>query len=318
VTQDSDDGRLSRVRDTVIRTLRCDIVTAEVVTALTSGGVPSILLKGPALARWLYEEGSSRPYVDADLLVPPSAWSKAERVLESLEFGLEGLATIPNDWPRAAHTWVRGDGGNVDLHHTLLGVGVPAEQLWDELFAITEPMSVAGTDVTVLRPPGLALVVALHAAKDGARVAKVRHDLGHAVERVPLSTWEEAANLAIRLQAIETFAAGIRMTPHGPVLAEKLGLPTHQPMAVTLRSGGARPLSVGLDWLINAETPPSGKARLVLRKFFPPPSYLRAWTPLARRGPLGLAAAYAWRVLWVTWRTGPAILAWSRARKRSR
>ena len=32
---------------------------------------------------------------------------------------------------------------------------------------------------------------------------------------------------------------------------------------------------------------------------FPRPNYMRWWSPLARRGRVGLAGAYLWRAIWV-------------------
>jgi hypothetical protein len=308
------DHHFSPAWELAIRTLTVDLLTGQVIDSLRQAGIPSILLKGPAVARWLYDHGATRSYVDTDLLLAPDDLPAAERLLAELGFEREGLGTIPDDWPRHARTWVRDDGANVDLHRTLFGVGVEPSELWNVLSAQTETMRVGGVDVDVLRPPARALVIALHAAKDGGRIAKVRHDLGHAVQRLPLELWKETSSLAARLDARAALAAGLRMTPLGELLAEELRLPSETAMALALRAHGAPPLAVGMDWLFTA----SGlrrKAVLVVRKFVPPPVFLRAWTPLARRGRLGLAAAYVWRPVWVVWRSGPALWAWWQARR---
>ena len=67
--------RTSRRQETpdlepLVRRMVIDAVTAEVVGAFAAVGIPSILLKGPALVRWLYPAGEGRPYLDSDLLVP--------------------------------------------------------------------------------------------------------------------------------------------------------------------------------------------------------------------------------------------------------
>jgi hypothetical protein len=292
-----------------------DRVTAEVSTAFRAAGIRSILLKGPALARWLYDDGALRPYMDCDLLVSPEAFSAAERILVELGFTREGLDTIPDDWPRHARTWYRHGGGNVDLHRTLVGVGVPDGELWHVLSSETEGMQVGGAEVEVLRPPGRALVVALHAAKDGTRKDKVRHDLGHALERVEVTIWQEAGRLAARVDALPTFATGLRLLPPGEQLARDLELPTEVPMEAALRiHRAAPPFAVGLEGL--AKTPGfRRKLALVGRKLVPPPSFMRSWSSLARRGNLGLIAAYAWRPFWMAWRLVPALAAWWRARR---
>jgi hypothetical protein len=313
-----DHQHLTPAQQAVMRTMRCDTFTAEVVRAFRTAGVASILLKGPALVRWLYDQDALRPYVDADLLVPPDQQEAAAAVLIGLGFEEFGLAAIPHDWPKHAKTWVRPDGANVDLHRTLVGVGRDPTILWSVLSEQTESIVVAAEEVIVLRPPGLALVVALHAAKDGRRVPKVRHDLLHALDRVPDDVWRTAASLADRIGATETFAAGLRLSPAGAALARRLELPTRRPVAVTLRSHGAPPLSVGIEWMFSTPGDRDRKLHLVLRKIVPPPQFLRAWTPLAQHGRIGLAAAYVWRAVWVLWRSGPALWAWWRARAETR
>jgi Uncharacterised nucleotidyltransferase len=297
------------------RTMATDLVTAEVVTAFRKEGIRGIVLKGPALARWLYDEGALRPYLDADILVSPVDFPAAEGILGSLGFEREGVDAIPGDWPKHARTWSRTDGGNVDLHRTLFGVGIPDAELWEVLSVRTEPMRVAGADVEVLDLPGRAVVLTLHAAKDGTRVGKVRHDLGHAVDRVGPDVWREAGALAARLDALGTFAAGLRILPAGEEIARRLQLPDEVPVEAALRRrGGPPPFAAGMEWLAAAPGV-RGKTAVVVRKVFPPPAFMRAWSSLARRGPLGLAAAYVARPFWVLWRLVPALRAWRRARR---
>jgi Uncharacterised nucleotidyltransferase len=302
-----------------MRLLALDRATAEVVTALREQGVPSILLKGPAMSRWLYKEGESRGYADIDLLVPDHGVGDAESVLHDLRFERHGLETIPGDWPRYSYTWNRREGNiNVDLHQTLVGIGVEPGRLWEVLSKATEPMEVGGRDVDVLQPGARALVLALHAAKDGPRIAKARHDLGHAVTRLPPEVWAVTTALAEQLDAKGGLAAGLRLVvPEGVHLADSLGLTAEAPPDVAIRADhGAPPLAVGLGWLLGSPGR-RGKVRLVLRKTFPPVAYIRAWKPLARKGRLGLAAAYLWRPFWVAWHLGPALRAWLRVREGS-
>jgi hypothetical protein len=304
----------SSIRD-VARTMMADGITAEVVRALETADIRCILLKGPALARWLYDERDVRTYVDCDLMVAPEDIPRAENLLSEKGFRLSGFDSIAGDWPKHARTWFREDSGNVDLHHTLVGVGVSDAELWELLSSRTERMHVLGVEVEVLTLAGRALVLTLHAAKDGPRVEKIRRDLGKALERVPLNVWREAAELAVRLDASPGFAAGLRLLPEGRELARRLNLASELRMEAALRmSGGPPPLAAGLEWMAN-EPGLRRRAVLAFRKMFPPRAYLRTWTPIARSGPLGLAVARAWRPFWVIWHLGPAFLAWRRARR---
>lgn len=299
-----------------IRGMRLDVLTAEAVRELREAEVDSILLKGPALARWLYEDESERPYVDVDLLVPPEAVWEAERVFASIGLRRAGLELIPNDWPRHAVVYRTDDGATIDLHHTLVGVGVDGNRLWEELSARTEQMRVGGETVDVLEPSARALVVVLHAAKDGGRVAKARVDVERCVAQMQDHLWPEVTELARRLGAERSFAAGLRSVPGGADLANRLGLPAAVPVEVAIRSkgNGAPALATGIDWLFTSEGV-TGKPELVLRKMFPPADYLREWKPLARRGSWGLALAYAWRPFWVAAHVLPAIAAVIRAHR---
>ncbi|MDX6664460.1 MAG: putative nucleotidyltransferase, partial [Solirubrobacteraceae bacterium] len=51
------------------RALVVDRATAEAAGAMSAAGVPVVLLKGPAIAQWLYDPCEQRGYSDADLLV---------------------------------------------------------------------------------------------------------------------------------------------------------------------------------------------------------------------------------------------------------
>ncbi|MBA3363019.1 MAG: nucleotidyltransferase family protein [Actinobacteria bacterium] len=303
-----------------MRTLGLDRATAEVVLAWRRAGVRCVLLKGPALTRWLYREDEIRGYADIDLLVPVTEVEAAEEVLKGLGFARDGIETIEGDWPRYSRNWVRkGDSINIDLHQTMAGVGVPPVMLWDALTEGLEQMTVAGVDVDVLAPPARALALALHTAKDGPRIAKARHDLGHAIDRLPPNLWIETVRFADRVGALGGLAAGLRLlVPSGVELADRLGLPAGAPLEIAIRSkGGAPALSLGIDWLVSSPGV-RGKGRLVLRKIFPPASFVRAWSPLARRGRVGLVAAYAYRPLWVLWHAGPALWALARVRRQTR
>jgi hypothetical protein len=301
----------------VTRSLRIDRVTIEVIDAFAAAGVRGILLKGPALARWLYEGGPARPYLDCDLLVAPHARAVAEATLRELGYQAHAFDTVRGDWPKHATTWHRSDATTIDLHVTLAGLETPPDRVWEVLSEVTERMEVAGREVEVLAPASRTLLVALNAAKDAARVAKVQRDLEQALARLPIDLWSDALALAERLDAVATFATGLRRTPRGVELAERLGLgQATPPTSIAIRDTPPPPLAVGLDWMLS--TPGwKGKVGLVVRKVFPPPSFMRAWKPLARRGPVGLAVAYAWRPAWMAWRAGPAMRAAWRVRRRS-
>jgi hypothetical protein len=292
--------------------LALDVVTADVVGAMNTAGVRTILLKGPALAQWLYEDGAPRPYLDIDLLVAPGDAGRAEAVLIGLGFHTaDASARHATVWMRAA------DGASIDLHTNLIGIGRPAREAWTALEAGTDRMRVGGREVEVLGRAARALHVGLHAAEHGMQAGKALNDLGRALERTPPDVWEGAAALADRLDAASAFATGLRLVPSGRDLADRLDLTRTRSIETALRARTAPAPALGLHRLATTSGLPR-KVALVAAELFPPAPFMRGSSALARKGTVGLAFAYVWRPLWLVWRLGPALVAWRRAHNESR
>jgi len=236
------------------------------------------------LAHRLYDDGSSRPYVDSDLLVPPQMFEDAERLLQS-----RGFVRIANEegelpqWAQHGHELMRpGENICVELHWRLMHYGVAPEDAWQVFNRGAARLRVGRVEVDVPADPQLALHAAIHVAEHGAMPTPAE-DLRRALERFPFETWAAARELAQELDADAAFAAGLDMLSTGRVLAQRLGLDAGGVAAFSLervaRASGWR-----------------DKARVALRIAFPEPVYMRsfdrAW---ARLGLAGLIAAYVWR-----------------------
>jgi hypothetical protein len=135
----------------------------------------------------------------------------------------------------------------------------------------------------------------MHAAQhqDGKAV----YDLERALERVDDETWQLAAKLARRLDAAPTFAGGLQLHPEGAALSRRLGVSEARSIRMDLRASQV-PLTESIYELSLA---PGIRAKLKLfrAELVPKPAFMRWWSPLARRGPVGLAAAYLWRPLYL-------------------
>lgn len=292
-----------------------EAVGAEVAEAFWAAGLAAVLLKGPVLVRWLYGSDAARSSTDVDILVDPAAVGRAEEVLRDLGFGRAATGIGDADRPRHASTWIRRPGEPaVDLHTTLVGVEASPAEAWTVLRERTETASVGGTDVEVPAPDARLLQVALHAAQHGKRKPQPLQDLSRALQVATRAQWNDAASLARRLCAEEALAAGLDLLEGGRTLRDELRLPTPGTVETALRATTAPALALGLDWLVRAPGI-RPRARFVLGKTFPPAAFMRAWTPLARRGPAGLALAYMWRPVWLVVHGGRAVRAWSRARR---
>ena len=296
--------------------LALDAGTAEVLRGFERVGVEALLLKGPAIARWLYAEGEPRTYVDCDLLVAPTDVVAAEKVLASLGFAREfDDRGMPSWWREHAAAWAReGDGITVDLHRTLPGVGVDADSAWRVLSGETDVVSVAGRSVPTLALPGRALHVALHAAQHGPAWARPMADLDRALAAGDDELWLKAAALAAELDAGDAFAAGLRLAPAGTRLSVRLALPPVRSVDAELRAASPPPLALGFEQLARAGGM-RARAEIVWRKLVPPADFMRHWDSGAADSLVGLLRAYVRRPLWILRRAPRGLEAWWRVRR---
>jgi hypothetical protein len=293
VTGDASPRPLPTAVVATARTLGIDALTVEVVRAFRAAGCRGILLRGPVFRRHLYADGSPRGYGDIDLLVAPAELARAGAVLASLGFEL-GLDHHEHPGMAEPHAqeWGRPGGSRVvDLHWRIPGVDAPPEHAWEILSARAEPMPLGGEPAESLRAEAVALVAVLHAAYHGHGHAKSVRDLERALGRFDADTWVSAGQLATELDAIEAFAAGLRLVPTGERLASTLGLPEVRSRQRMLLAGGQPAGSVGLLRIME-HAPVRERLRALRYALLPSRAYMRASSSLATRGPAGLALAY--------------------------
>jgi hypothetical protein len=297
--------------------LRIDAATAEVLGALAGAGVEALLLKGATISRWLYD--GARGYTDCDLWVRPGDVDGAERTLRSLGFEERvDRRGLPDWWQEHGSEWTRSvDGVWVDLHRTLPGVGVDPELAWRTLSATSETVPVAGYPAHALGRSARALHLALHAAQHGEAWGRVLADLEHALAVADEPVWNEAAALASELEAIDAFAAGLRLVPTGASLAARLNLPSNRSVEVALQASTPPPIALGFEQLARAGST-GARVRIVARKVIPPPGFMRHWYPPAARSRRRLVAAYLYRPVWLLLNASHGWRAWRIARRRVR
>lgn len=297
----------------VARSLLLDRAAAVAVEHLRRGGVPSILLKGAAIATWLYDSGEARPYVDVDLLVPPAQFDIATELLSELGYrprliGADRSELGPKELDLLGPTNLC-----IDLHHGLLGASGPAQYCWEVLDDHTVTLRMGeGIEVPVLDLPARVMHLALHAAQNGPIDAKAVNDLERGLSKVRRSDWERAAVLAKQIGAAEAFAAGLRLVPAGQALADELSLTRRLTVELALRTRSAPPEAMFFERLREAQGA-RAKAALLRRRLFPTPASLRDKSALARSGPVGMFVARLVHPYTVAARLGPAWIAWLRA-----
>lgn len=195
------------------RSLHADAWTAEVVTALRTANIRTVLLKGPVIARWLYAESAgSRTYRDVDLLVSSGQEQAAAAVLVGL--GFEPFPPGGRLDQMHARTWVRRrDGAEVDLHTTVhqLEEADPSA-VWEAFTAGTEWLRVAGVDVEAPSVAARLLHVVCGVMPLPNPATRACQELDRAIVYADPEAWNEAAALAGRLSVAADFGARLHQT----------------------------------------------------------------------------------------------------------
>src|SRR4051794_20818974 len=120
-----EDDPLSAVRVTVAaRELLAEALAARLTKVCEARGVELLLIKGPALACWLYPSGEVRNLGDLDVVVDPGKFALAEHLLLELGFVNKYEGRAPQTSEFHADMWSHPRWLPVDLHRRLWGVGV--------------------------------------------------------------------------------------------------------------------------------------------------------------------------------------------------
>jgi hypothetical protein len=127
---------------------------------------------------------------------------------------------------------------------------------------------------------------------------KPLEDLRRALARTEESRWSSALELARAYRGVPAFAAGLQLLPEGRDLARKLDLGEVRSLQHEIRRED-NVIAEELYALLSSDVGIGRKLAIAASDVFPGPDYMRWWSPLARRGKLGLAAAYVWRAIWI-------------------
>lgn len=296
------------------RRLRLNLATLSVVNALERAGIRSLVLKGPTLRDWLYDEDEDRSYIDCDLLVCPDDRAAAEAILSKLGYARAyDDRALPEWWRHHATDWVRAnDGLTVDLHRTLPGIGASDETAWEVLWRNHTSIPLGQHRMPALSLAGRALHVALHAARENS--SATLPDLERALEVGGEPLWREAAALAGELDALDAFVTGLATADAGRKLIERVELPPPRSVQTALFASQPPPTALGFEQLASASTL-SQRTSLLRLKLFPPRAFMRQWDPAAPSTTLELMRAYARRLFWLARQAPPGFSAWRRARR---
>ncbi len=141
-------------------------------------GVRLLHIKGPALNPALLqrsEDGTPVPRqsTDADILVEPARASDFLARLTECRFRRVASFATGSPFGHAATIWAD-DLGYADVHRFFPGVGIPADEAFEALWADRDTMMLAGRPCAVPSLDAQRLIILLHAARGGGRGANDR------------------------------------------------------------------------------------------------------------------------------------------------
>lgn len=246
-----------------LRQLQMAAALGDVLGALGEAGVPSLPLKGPTLATWLFGDPARRTGADLDVLVAPGALADAVAAVGALGYG-SGEGSLGLTAAQAAVVAAEFEVKDASFWHAERRVRL--ELHWQpfrdrRLVALRHALE-AGLTVDHPDPrrpaigplAGAGAFVLVHGAFHGYRRLSWLVDAAGLAVALPDDAWAEALELA-RADGVEGAAL------LGPVLASRLlGVPVPAPLRARVRAR-RRVLRRLVDWCETATPDGGGQMR---------------------------------------------------------
>ncbi|MFO7303613.1 MAG: nucleotidyltransferase family protein [Acidobacteriota bacterium] len=181
-------------------------------------GIPTILLKGFALASWYYSSPGARDMGDIDVLVPTTEAERARSVLIDAGWSLNPLhqGVLVRSDLRVRHGWsLRHEGVQTDLHW----IPFPecrSPQLYSAIAARTQPVDVDGCPTAILDRSDQLVHVLVHAVSQHSSprwVADACTILARPVDWDRLREVVEAAGIRVRVAAALVYLRDVFRAP---------------------------------------------------------------------------------------------------------
>lgn len=175
----------------------------QVLGALETGGVATLVLKGPALARTVYPHPSLRPHSDLDVLIHEEDWKPAHQILERLDYRAiqDFPGPPPKAWDRKAyyHTqYVReSDNTMVEVHYDPWWYGLRphlSQLCWQR----ARPLAIDGAATRMLPPEDQLLHACIHLHHHGYNRLVWFTDLALLIQRPGGIDWPDLVASARR------------------------------------------------------------------------------------------------------------------------
>lgn len=206
-------GRLGMVAD--FRQARLEGALGEALATLQEAGIPTMLLKGAALASAFYPRGfADRPMADVDLLLPAGAATEAYERLRQAGWtthtapGRAAFYAAHHHLPQLRHA---ANGTVLELHRAMLPPGHPFA--WDEpaIWASARTVRVRGARTLVPNVEELLLHAAVHLAWANELRVGVWGWTRDLAVLTPHVNWERLLRLAIERRATSCLYWALRL-----------------------------------------------------------------------------------------------------------
>ncbi|HYN80874.1 MAG TPA: nucleotidyltransferase family protein [Gemmatimonadaceae bacterium] len=188
------------------------LILTQLVKSLDRAGVPSIVLKGPAVAIAAYDDYSRRTFADADLLVRRRDLIRARDLVLSRGYSARYRPERENGLIAGQHALEFSDSRtSVELHWTLLSrhlrFNLDVDDLWSH--AVVTPCM--DSQMRVLAPEHLFLYLCAHGAKHEWRIFRWVCDIAQLADRLTPTQAERVMGLANDAHAKRLLALGLRL-----------------------------------------------------------------------------------------------------------
>jgi hypothetical protein len=188
------------------------LVLMDLVKSLTRAGIPTIVLKGPAVAMAAYGDFSRRAFGDIDLLVRRGDLPSARDHVIARGYVAHYRPEMENGLIAGGHALeFSGSRTPVELHWSLISRHLNFDLGIDELWSGAHPIRCADSDMMVLAPEYLFLYLCAHGAKHEWASFRWICDIAQLAQRLSSTEAARVMDLAERSNARRILALALRL-----------------------------------------------------------------------------------------------------------
>ena len=183
-------------------------------------GIPFIALKGPVLAQTVFGGVAHRPFVDLDLVIRDGDFGRVEALLGAEGYRSSALAPFQKSSYLYIHGqytfWRRihqmGSAASVlDVHTAVMPPGYSYDESFDDLYARSGTVPMAGTATHTLAREDLLLVLCFHGFKNRWDRLKYVCDVAELLRSYPEMDWDAVYDRAGAMHSRRVLRLGLAM-----------------------------------------------------------------------------------------------------------